>query len=337
MKKAIVLVLILFLFIPILLAQSAEPRADRLTEMLKTDVFRLGILLQSEVAFSFKDDSFNGGRSFNMGATRLDMRGVVDNNFTYRLQLDFRRQVSVLDAQVGYLFNENHRFVAGSFKPAISRDLDPSPGDTDFMNRARQVGAMMNSREIGVTFLGEPGNLSYRFGIYNGTGLSRSNDNRFMYTARLDYNFDFDVTRLRVGLIGVLNQTRMANVGNTGMISEGDRLLYGAFFDLRSGPFFAVFEYLQTRFDAFSFGGQEETIDGFYGTFGFDVSDKDQILARWDYLGFDLLDRQSDLITFGWNHQATRLISFQVNLLALLDDDTDDTQMGLSAVMQFQF
>jgi hypothetical protein len=337
MKRAYVLILAVLLFTPVLTAQQTEPRADRLTEMLKTDVFRLGLLLQSEAAFSFNDDSFNGGRSFNMGATRLDMRGVVDNNFTYRVQVDFGRQVSILDAQVGYLFNENHRFVAGSFKPAISRDLDPSPGDTDFMNRARQVGAMMNSREIGVTFLGEPGNLSYRFGIYNGTGLTRANDNRFMYTGRLDYNFDFDVTRLKVGLIGVLNQTRMTGVGNTGMVSEGDRLLYGAFFDLESGPVFAVVEYLQTKFDAFDFGGREETIDGFYGTFGVNVSDKDQVLARWDYLGFDLADRQSDLITFGWNHQATRLISFQVNLLALLDDDTDDTQMGLSAVMQFQF
>ena len=337
MKKASILILILLLFIPSLIAQQAEPRADRLTEMLKTDIFRLGLLLQSEAAFSFNDDAFNDGRSFNLGATRLDMRGVVDNNFTYRVQLDFRRQFSVMDAQVGYLFNDNHRFIAGAFKPATSRDLDPAPGDTDFMNRARQVGAMMNSREIGVTFLGEPGNLSYRFGIYNGTGLTRVNDNRFMYTARLDYNFDFDVTKLKVGLIGVLNQTRMVGVGNTGIVSEGDRLLYGALFDLQSGPVFAVFEYLQTKFDAVDFGGREETIDGFYGTFGVNVTDKDQLLARWDYLGFDLSDRQSDLISFGWNHQATRLISFQVNLLALLDDDSDDTQMGLSAVMQFQF
>lgn len=337
MKRALLLILAVILFSPILSAQQTEPRADRLTEMLKSDVFSLGLLLQSEAAFSFNDDTFNGGRSFDMGATRLDMRGVVDNNYTYRLQVDFRRQVSIMDAQAGYLFNEDHRFIAGASKPTISRDLDPSPGDTHFMNRARQVGAMMNSREIGVTFLGEPGNLSYRFGIYNGTGLTRSNDNRFMYTGRLDYNFDFNDTLLKVGLIGMLNQTRMTNVGNTGLMSEGDRLLYGFFFDLQSGPVFAVVEYLQTKFDAFDFGGSEETIDGFYGTLGVNISEKDQLLARWDYLGFDLADRQSDLITFGWNHQATRLISFQVNLLALLDDDVDDSQMGLSAVMQFQF
>lgn len=337
MKKAYLLILVIFLLAPNLSAQETEPLADRLSDMLKTDVFRLGLLLQSEAAFSFNDDFFNGGRNFDMGATRMDIRGVVDKQFTYRVQVDFRRQVSVMDAQVGYLFNNDHRVVAGAFKPYTSRDLDPNPGDTDFMNRARQVGAMMNSREIGVTFLGEPGNVSYRFGIYNGTGLTRDNDNRFMYTGRLDYNFDFNTTRLKVGLIGVLNQTRMARVGNTGLISEGDRLLYGAFIDLESGPVFVVFEYLQTKFDAFDFDGREETINGFYGTFGVNVSAKDQLLARWDYLGFDLADRQSDLITFGWNHQATRLISFQVNLLALLDDDIDDTQMGLSAVMQFQF
>lgn len=336
MKKLTILILTVILFSPALTAQQNEPRADRLTDMLKTDVFRLGLLLQSEGVFSFNDDSFNGGRKFNLGATRLDLRGVVDNNFTYRLQLDFRRQVSIVDAQVGYLFNKNHRVVVGAFKPFTSRDLDPAPGNTDFRNRARQVSSMMNTREIGVTFLGEPGNLSYRFGIYNGTGLTRENDNRFMYTTRLDYNFDFDNTRLKVGLIGVLNQTRMTNVGNTGLISEGDRLLYGAFFDLQSSPVFVVLEYLQTKFDAFSFGGEKETINGLYGTFGVNVSDKDQLLVRWDYLGFDLLDRQSDLITFGWNHQASRLISFQVNLLGQFDNG-GDKNYGASGVMQFQF
>lgn len=337
MKRSILLIIALFLCTSILSAQQNESKADRLTDMLKTDVFRLGLLLQSDARFSWNDDSFNGGREFNLGATRLDLRGVVDNSFTYRVQVDFRRQVSVVDAQVGYQFNDNHRVIAGAFKPYTSRDLDPAPGDTDFMNRARQVGSMMNTREIGVTFLGEPGSFSYRFGIYNGTGLTRENDNRFMYTARVENNFDFDNTRLKVGLIGVINQTRMVPVGNTGLVSEGDRLLYGAFFDLRSGPVFAVFEYLQTRFDALEFNGREETIGGFYGTFGVQVAEKDQLLARWDYLGFDLLDRQSDLITFGWNHQATRLISFQVNLLALLDGESDESRLGLSAVMQFQF
>lgn len=107
------------------------------------------------------------------------------------------------------------------------------------MNRVRQVGAMMNSREIGLTLLGGSGGLNYRFGMYNGTGRSRENDNRFLYTSRLGYTFDL----------------------------PGDA---------------------------------------------------------------------SELITIGWNHQATRLISFAVNGLARFSEDADD-QFGLSRTMQFQF
>lgn len=60
------------------------------------------------------------------------------------------------------------------------------------------------------------------------------------------------------------------------------------------------------------------------------------ILAQWDYLGFDLRERQSDLITIGWNHQATKLISFQVNLIGQFDNG-GDKYYGATGVMQFQF
>lgn len=319
-----------------LTAQQQEPLADRLEERLKTDIFNLGFLLQAEGVFSFDDDDFNGGRQFDLGATRLDIRGNIDNGFLYRLQLDFRRQTSVLDAQVGYRFSDNMRIIAGAFKPFLSADLDPSPGDTDFMNRARQVGAMMNSREIGLTLLGEPGNFNYRIGLYNGTGLARNNDNRFMYTARFGYTTHLNGGALELGFNGAYDETRMNNVGNTGLVSMGNRVLYGGFIKLDTSTIFGTAEILQTKFDAQNFGGNEETITGFYATLGSNVSSKDQLLIRWDYLDFDLRDDSSDLITAGWNHQATRLISFQLNLLALLDDD-EDTQFGVSGVMQFQF
>ncbi|MCC5940408.1 MAG: hypothetical protein JJU37_02620 [Balneolaceae bacterium] len=319
-----------------LFAQQQEPMADRLEERFKTDIFSLGILLQSEGYFSFNDDNFNGGRKFDIGATRLDVRGNVDNGFLYRFQLDFRRQTSVLDAQVGYRFSDTMRIIGGAFKPFLSADLDPNPGDTDFMNRARQVGTMMNSREIGLTLLGEPGKFNYRFGMYNGTGLTRSNDNRFMYTARLGYTADLNGGTLELGFNGAYDETRMNSVGNTGLVSMGDRVLYGGFIKLDTPAIFGTAEILQTKFDAQNFGGNEETITGFYATLGSNVSDKDQLLVRWDYLDFDLRGDSSDLITFGWNHQATRLISFQLNFLALLEDD-EDTQFGVSGVMQFQF
>jgi hypothetical protein len=337
MKKVFTLGLILIFAPAILHAQQQEPLADQFEERFKSETFSLGILLQSLALFSFEDDDFNGGRKFDLGATRLDFRGRVDGNFVYRLQLDFRRQTSVFDAQVGYLFSDNFRVIAGAFKPYLSAELDPAPGNTDFINRARLVGTMMNSREIGVTALGESNGFYYRFGMYNGTGLSRSNDNRFMYTVRLGYETEVNGGALGVGFNGAINQTRMESVGNTGLTSLGDRNLYGAFIRYDGDVVFGTLELLQTRFEALQFNGNEETITGFYGTIGTRISQKDELLARWDRLDFDLRGDSSDLFTFGWNHQATRLISFQLNLLMQFDSDDDENRMGVAGNFQFQF
>lgn len=326
--------LTIVLFTSSLYAQ--EPVANALKSRLKQPAFNLGLLLKSEAHFSFNDDNFNGGRLFDLGATRVDLRGTVDQNFMYRFQVDLRNQVSVLDAQVGYRFSDQFRIVTGAYKPHTSLDLDPSPGNTHFMKRARQVGIMMNSREIGVTALGESGNLSYRFGMYNGTGLRRQNDGKFLYTARISSKFEVGGGELHAGLNGFWDGSEDNPVGRSGLTSVSGRALYGVFFEYEADRIFTAFEFLQTRFDAVQLGGNEETITGFYGTFGYKLNPKNKVLGRWDYIGYDALNTASDLVILGWNHQATSLISFQVNLQYQLNSNGNDNS-GISALMQFQF
>lgn len=333
MKK--LLLCSLFLMISFSNSFAQEPLADRLRQELKSEEFNVGFLLQSLANFSFTDDEFNGGNKFDIGATRLSFRGRVDNGFLYKLQMDFRRSVSIMDAQVGYAFSDDFRIITGAFKPYLSIDLDPNPGATDFINRARHVGAMMNSREIGITALGESGNLNYRVGMYNGNGLTRTNDGGFLYTARLGYLIPSDNNEFRIGFNGAVNQTEMERVGNTGLISTGDRILYGFFIQYESESIFGDFEFLQTQFDTPE-PNTEETITGFFATLGTHLSDKTDLLGRWDHLEFDELDRKSELLTLGLNHQVTQLISFQVNLLTFIPE-SGDTQVGLSGNFQFQF
>lgn len=333
MKKLFIIALLMFSSISPLYAQKQEPLADQMKEKLKSEEFSVGILLQSIGSFSFSDDDFNGNQ-FDLGATRLSFKGTVDNHFLYKLQMDFRSSPSIKDAQVGYAFSDNFQLIAGSFKPYLSIDLDPNPGATDFINRARHVGAMLNTREIGLTALGEAGNLDYRFGMYNGTGLSRSNDGKFLYTARLGYSIPIENGSLKVGFNGAVNQTEMEPVGKSGLVSAGDRTLYGFFTQFDSNSIFGTFEFLQTAFDTPDAG--EETITGLFGTLGIHLSEKTDLLGRWDHLEYDLRAHESELLTFGINHQATELISFQFNLLALLED-SEDAKFGASANFQFQF
>jgi hypothetical protein len=333
MKTLFLCSFFLLIFFSQTLAQ--EPRADRMREELKSEEFNVSFLLQSLANFSFTDDEFNGGNKFDIGATRLTFGGNVDNGFLYKMQMDFRRTVSILDAQVGYAFSDDFRIITGAFKPFLSIDLDPNPGATNFINRARQVRAMMNSREIGITALGESENLNYRIGMYNGNGLARSNDGGFLYTGRLGYTVHSGDSQFIVGLNGAFNQTEMERVGNTGLISTGDRVLYGFFLQYDSESIFGDFEFLQTQFDTPE-PDTEETITGFFATLGTHLSDKTDLLARWDHLEFDEFGQSSELLIFGLNYQATQLISFQANLLALIPE-SGDTQIGLSGNFQFQF
>lgn len=333
MKKLFIFGVIMIGNISTLYAQ--EPLADQMREKLKSKEFSVGILVQSIGHFTFTDEEFNEGNAFDLGATRLAFKGTVDNNFLYKLQVDFRSSPSIKDAQVGYTFSDNFQLIAGAFKPYLSIDLDPNPGATDFIDRARQVGAMMNTREIGLTALGESGNLNYRFGMYNGTGLSRSNDGKFLYTARLGYSIGSEHNELVIGFNGALNQTEMEPVGKSGLISTGDRTLYGLFTQYESQSIFGTFEFLQTAFETPEID-TDETITGFFITLGGHITEKTDLLGTWDHLEYDLTDEKSELFVLGLNHKATDLIRFQFNLLTLLEE-SHYTQFGLSANFQFQF
>ncbi|TVQ65991.1 MAG: hypothetical protein EA363_13380 [Balneolaceae bacterium] len=335
-------------------AVRSEPLAEQLRERFKTESFSLGILLQTQGAFSFEDTDFNGGRAWDLGSTRIDFRGTVDRNFTYRVRVYFLSQQQSIDARVGYRFSDNLQVVAGAFKPYLSRELDPSPANLDFVRRARLVGAMMNTLEIGASVIGEAGPLQYRFGMYNGSGvagvtaIAEQNDNRFLYTGRLALVVEpSGGHELELGLNGAYNGSRDEDVGNTGLTSKGGRVLYGGYASYDGSVFFGTAEFMQSRFDVAGTGngvedglavaaGPEETITGMYATAGVRVAERHAVLVRWDYLGFDLRGDTSDRILLGWNYDPTSLVSFRVNALADFSDHAG-TQFGLSGVFQYHF
>lgn len=336
MRKSLLISLFtLFISTSVFAQNLVSNDGEELREKLKTEQLNVGLLLQSFGVFSFQDDAFNGGKRFGLGATRINLQGELPSKFIYRLQLEFRNSPSVLDAQIGYKFSESFTLIAGQFKPFLSADLDPSPADTDFINRARLVGGMMNSREIGLTAMGEAGQFNYAIGLYNGYGRSTVNDNRFMYTVRAGYTHELNNGDLSIGLNGALNTSQFEQVGNSGLISVENRILYGIYAKYDSDSWFGTVEFLQTEFERFDIG-EDETITGFYATVGNNVTEQDQILARWDHLSYDIQQASSNRFVLGWNRQITDLISVQVNMLGQFSEFVDD-QFGMSGNLQFHF
>ncbi|REL33117.1 hypothetical protein DYD21_12735 [Rhodohalobacter sp. SW132] len=334
MRGIILFILVMVLSFGTVQAQDQEPLTNEMQNLLKSEPFNVGLLLQSTANFSLTDDGFNGGRRFGLGATRLRFGGAIDGGFDYVLQMDFRRTSSVVDAAVGYRSSEQFYIKSGLQKPDIGLDLAPNPGRTDFISRARLIGVMLNTREVGVSASGNFDNFDYNIAIFNGTGYSLNNDDRFMYLAKFGYNVDMGNNRsLYWGANGALNTTQGASVGNSGLTSREDRLIYGAFAKYDSESWFGAAELLMTSFDTPGVG--DETITGAYVTIGNKVTDRDELLARVDHIGYNEIDSSTQLFILGWNRQVTSLISVQLNALGLTGDG--DESFGLAANFQFQF
>jgi hypothetical protein len=314
-------------------AQNSEPLTDQMKDILKSEPFNVTLLLQSTANFTLQDDNFNGGNNFGLGATRLKISGAVDGGFNYNLQMDFPLSMSVIDASIGYRSTEEFGIEAGMQKPDIGLDLQPNPGKTDFINRARLIGVILNPREVGISASGQFDQFDYTVSVFNGTGRSLSNDDNFMFAVKGAFTVDLENDgSIYFGANGGLNGTEGENVG--GLFSQGDRLIYGAFVDYESENWFGTAELLMTTFESNQVP-DDETITGAYLTVGNNVTEKDQILARWDHIGYNETDYKSNLFVFGWNHQATSVISFQVNALGQFDDGEE--YFGLSGNFQYQF
>jgi hypothetical protein len=326
----------LFLSETTLFAQ-ATTSSEILEEKLKTEEISLNMLAQSLARFSFRDDDFQGGRTFELGSARIGLRGTLDSRFTYRIQTELTNTPSILDLQVGYIFSDEFRIIAGQMKPFFTADLRVDPGLTDMINRVRLVRAMVRTREVGVAAVGESGNMKYRFAVYNGNGRAATNsDNKFLYMFQFGYDHEEDDGdgTWEFAVNAALNSTENETVGNTGQISAGDRLMYGGYVDYDSDTFFGTAEFLQSKFDLAG-SGLEQTINGMYVTLGNKVTEKDELLVRWERIALDLNDANTDWFILGWNHYPAEFLQIQVNLTGRFQEGED--QYGASANFQFRF
>ena len=330
--------LAVLLFFSTTAAEEKPSLDDQLREHLHNDYFTLNILIQGEGRFSFKDNDFQGGRTFSAANARISLRGNLDGGFFYRVLVDAAPQVRLLDAFVGYKMHDAFSVSVGAMKPRQTLDFIPDPGAHNFVDRAVVTGLLVGSREIGVAATGDVGGFYYYAGLFNGNRLNDNTNNKFYGIGRLQYTFsDLLPGTIQVGLNGSHGDSEGVTSGSSGPLLAGNRTIFGADLEVISGPYYFATEYLQGNLETTVMGNSvDETISGYYFTGGYSISAKTMAFVRWQSWGYDIADWQDNQLTLGTNIDITDLFGIVINLDAYIPDQ-GDTLYGASFIVQVQF
>lgn len=302
--------------------QTDEDRLyDELVAQFQREYLRLTALLQVVPIVPFEEIEGNQGR-VEIGAARFGVGGRLGGGVGYRLQAEFARSPSVLDAYISY-GSQTVRAVAGRQKVPFSYEFLTSAASIPFVNRSRVVRALVPGREVGLEVQATPsgGPFSVRAGVFNASYQEDAEAGRDV------------LQRERGGVLLAGRAQGTVPVGTDGEVVLGanaaydtpdtsdrvevpGRLLLGVDTRVRLGALRLGGEFLYEDVEG-AFGGTRE---GGYATVGYDLSPDDRVLVRLDSF------RDSEQVLFGFNRSLTRAASFQVNLIAPLDERAEPFQ-----------
>ncbi len=331
----------IFLLVCVFLSTPAvaeeEPLTDQIVSVVQHDAFTLNTILQAGLNYSFDDDGFHGGRSFQAANARLSIRGMLDRGFFYRVHVNMVSEPNLLDLFIGYRHSDAFRITAGAQKPRQSADFIPNPGETDFARRARITGQLVQSREIGVSADGSFGGLYYYAGLFNGSRLQSNTNNKFYGIGRLQYTLEDQVPgSLQLAVQGSHGDSEGIQSGNAGPILDGERTIFGADLRWEADPFLLAAEYMTGDLETQMMPEVTETISGFYLTGGYWIRDNTIVSGRYQSWGYDEADWRDNQLTVGVLHLFTSVTSLMFNFDTYLPDEGDNMH-GASVYLQVMF
>jgi len=289
-------------------------------ESFKKPYFSVGALLQV-VADYQGVRTFSGNNGYSIANARLKLSGDLDSGLSYLFQANFASSPSILDARLSYSLFSSVTLSVGQFKVPFGAEFLTSAANIDFVNRFQGISLLGPGRQIGVQLWSRfvDNRIHLLMGMFNGNaGSANNNDNMdFLYAGRIEGVLPLrggldSKDKLKVGTSFALSKdTMIPAAGNLFSSFTGDRILFGADMRMRIFSFQLGSEFICARLSPIS--ATTKTPCGLHGTLGYFVSDKVEVLGRWDSLWTDNLAPNSHLIVLGMNWWPSEPTELQVN------------------------
>jgi len=260
----------------------------------------------TQVRYTHWERSHDG---FRIRRARVGLKGEILKNINYSLQVDATKSTILLDARVGISFSQQTELNFGQFKVPFSLENLTSSSLLDTINRSqtveklcpgRDIGAA--GRDIGVTFNGRASWIEYSLGIFNGSGINKTDDNDQKDVAvRLVL---YPVSSLGLGL-SYYDGKYSSYSGAS--LERRDRTGIDMFYI--QGPLSVKGEYIFAR------DGQFERY-GWYIQGGYYlIQEKTQVIVKYDFLNRnrDIQEDRLEVITLGLNWFFSKKTKFQIN------------------------
>jgi len=125
-----------------------------------------------------------GKEGFRINQARVILKGDILKNINYKLQIDAVKALILLDAKIDVNLSPYAKLSFGQFKVPFSIENLISGSELDTINRSntvknlcpgRDIGAQ--GRDIGMTVNGKYSCLEYTLGVFNGSGINKTNTN----------------------------------------------------------------------------------------------------------------------------------------------------------------
>ena len=125
-----------------------------------------------------------GVDSFSIRRSRLTLAGDIIKKMHYKLQIDFAKTPTLLDASIDYEFSKAIQLRAGQFMVPFSLENVTPTSDVDMINRSQPEEKLApgrdnasQGRDVGLAVFGNYSIVEYTAAIVNGAGINKPDTN----------------------------------------------------------------------------------------------------------------------------------------------------------------